>query len=210
MRNSNDLELEPQEGNPEYNEIAEPADRRTTGTFHFSFSELARDAAATGLAPRVQLEPVGEKLDYHDVARTTTEIRAARVETESRGTPTVLLVEDSDEFAAIVRETLRRIKVDVAHAHDGRMATEYLRKNVPELILLDLNLPDMTGWSILDHAKEEFEHVPQSERPRIIILTAYNDPANRLVGKLQDVYRFLVKTTTPLELQNIVREALAR
>jgi CheY-like chemotaxis protein len=52
--------------------------------------------------------------------------------------------------------------------------------------------------------------VPKADRPRIIILTAYNDPANRLVGKLQDVFRFLVKTTTPLELQKVVREALAR
>jgi CheY-like chemotaxis protein len=156
------------------------------------------------------LEPIGEKLDYHDVARTTTEIRAARADADVLVTPTVLLVEDSDEFAAIVRETLRRIKVDVAHAHDGRMATEYLRTNVPDVILLDLNLPDMTGWNILDQTKEKFEDVPKADRPRIIILTAYNDPANRLVGKLQDVFRFLVKTTTPLELQKVVREALAR
>lgn len=124
--------------------------------------------------------------------------------------PTVLLVEDSEEFAAIVRETLRRIKVDVAYARDGRMATEYLKENRPDLILLDLNLPDMTGWNILDHAKMAFENLPEHERPRIIVLTAYNDPANRLVGKLQEVYRFLVKTTTPIELQNVVKEALAR
>ena len=210
MWNSNDLDYEPQEGRPDPHQMDEPADRRITGSFRFSFSELARDAAATGLAPRVQLEPIGEKLDYHDVARSTTEIRAARVDTEALVSPTVLLVEDSDEFAAIVRETLRRIKVDVAHAQDGRMATEYLQTNVPDVILLDLNLPDMTGWNILDQTKEKFEDVPKADRPRIIILTAYNDPANRLVGKLQDVFRFLVKTTTPLELQKVVREALAR
>lgn len=210
MRNTNDLDCEPQEGNPDPHEMEEPTDRRVTGSFNFPFSELARDAASTGLAPRVQLESPGEKLDYHDVARTTTEIRASHDEEAPSAPPTVLLVEDSDEFAAIVRETLRRIKVDVAHAQDGRMAKEYLRTNVPDVILLDLNLPDMTGWNILDQAKLQFGDVPKAKQPRIIILTAYNDPANRLVGKLQDVFRFLVKTTTPLELQKVVREALAR
>jgi CheY-like chemotaxis protein len=209
MKDTDDPAFAPQDGR-DPNEVDEPADRRRTGSFKFSFSELARNAAATGLAPRVQLEPAGEKLEHHDVARSTTEVRAARVDMEVRGMPTVLLVEDSDEFAAIVRETLRRIKVDVTHARDGRMATEYLRTHLPDLILLDLNLPDMTGWNILDHAKQEFATVPEGQRPRIIVLTAYNDPANRLVGKLQEVYRFLVKTTTPIELQNVVREALVR
>ena len=209
MRETDDLDDVPQEGRPDGGETAEPADRRSTGSFApFRFPEMARDPGATGLMPRVKLEPSGEKLDHHDVARSTTEIRAARVDMEVRGMPTVLLVEDSEEFAAIVRETLRRIKVDVYYARDGRMATEYLRNNRPDLILLDLNLPDMTGWNILDHAKQEFEKYPEESRPRIIVLTAYNDPANRLVGKLQDVYRFLVKTTTPIELQNVVREAL--
>lgn len=210
MPTIDDLDQEPQEGRPDRNETAEPADRRRTGTFKFSASEHVRHAAATGMMPRVVIEPETEKVEHHDVARSTTEIRAARADTEVHAMPTVLLVEDSDEFASIVRETLRRIKVDVEHVRDGRMAREYLRTSMPDLILLDLNLPDMTGWNILDHAKEEFEHIDAGARPRIIVLTAYNDPANRLVGKLQDVYRFLVKTTTPNELQNIVRDALVR
>ena len=122
----------------------------------------------------------------------------------------VLLIEDSEEFATIVRETLRRIKIDVVHARDGNTGREMLLQYRPGVILLDINLPDMTGWNVLDLFKPEFETMNEDEIPRIIVLTAYNDAANRLVGKLQEVYRFLVKTTTPLELQQVVREALER
>ncbi len=122
----------------------------------------------------------------------------------------VLLIEDSEEFATIVRETLRRIQIDVVHARDGNTGRDMLLKYRPGVILLDINLPDMTGWNVLDLFKPEFETMSEDERPRIIVLTAYNDAANRLVGKLQEVYRFLVKTTTPLELQQVVREALER
>lgn len=120
----------------------------------------------------------------------------------------VLLIEDSDEFASIVRETLRRINVEVIHARDGHTGRQMLLDYRPSVILLDIGLPDMSGWNVLDWFKVEFEQIAVEERPRIIVLTAYNDAANRLVGKLQEVYRFLVKTTTPLELQQIVREAL--
>jgi len=122
----------------------------------------------------------------------------------------VLLVEDSEEFATIVRETLRRIKIDVVHARDGNTGLEMLVKHHPGVILLDINLPDMTGWNVLDLFKPVFEAMNEEDIPRVIVLTAYNDAANRLVGKLQEVYRFLVKTTTPLELQQVVREALER
>lgn len=122
----------------------------------------------------------------------------------------VLLVEDSDEFATIVRETLRRIQITVVHARDGQTALEMLKTHNPGVVLLDINLPDMTGWNVLDMFKPVFETMSDEERPRVIVLTAYNDAANRLVGKLQEVYRFLVKTTTPIELQQVVREALDR
>ncbi|MCU0476161.1 MAG: response regulator [Anaerolineae bacterium] len=120
----------------------------------------------------------------------------------------VLLIEDSEEFASIVRETLRRIHIEVLHARDGQTAHQMLTQYRPKVILLDINLPDMTGWNVIDLFKPEFEALPPEERPRIIVLTAYNDAANRLVGKLQEVHRFLVKTTTPQELQQVVREAL--
>ena len=85
--------------------------------------------------------------------------------------PTVLLVEDSEEFAAIVRETLRRIKVDVYYARDGRMATEYLRNNRPDLILLDLNLPDMSGTDILARVKGD----ERLRRAPVVVLTTTDD-----------------------------------
>ncbi|MBK9124981.1 MAG: response regulator [Chloroflexi bacterium] len=212
MTSSDNFDLDAQEGRPDREEQPDLAHERPSDPMPTpSVTELARDPSMTGLAPKVRLDDLPDRIEHHDVAFSTTEMRAVRSDQSvpAPGKPGVLLVEDSVEFAAIVRETLRRIKVDVFHAKDGRTATDYIRTNMPHLVLLDLNLPDMTGWSILEFIKSSYAGRPDNELPKVIVLTAYNDPANRLVGKLQEVFRFLVKTTTPLELQAVIREALA-
>lgn len=211
MTSSEHADLDGQEGRPDREQQPDQTHEHPGDPMHASSAtELARDPSMTGLAPKVRLDEP-DRAEHQDVAFSTTELRAARDEqaASTLNKPGVLLVEDSVEFAAIVRETLRRIKVDVFHAKDGRTATDYIRSNMPHLVLLDLNLPDMTGWSILEFIKSLYADRPESELPKVIVLTAYNDPANRLVGKLQEVFRFLVKTTTPLELQAVIREALA-
>lgn len=210
MTLSDNFDLDAQEGRPDREEQPDLAHKRSDDLIPTpSVKELARDPSMTGLAPKVRLDDLSDRIEHQDVAFSTTELRAVRSDQAAPNKPGVLLVEDSLEFAAIVRETLRRIKVDVFHAKDGRTATDYIRTHMPHLVLLDLNLPDMTGWSILEFIKSFYAERPESEEPKVIVLTAYNDPANRLVGKLQEVFRFLVKTTTPLELQAVIREALA-
>lgn len=118
---------------------------------------------------------------------------------------TVLIVEDTIEFARLTMLTLERIGVRTRHARDGREAVELAMEERPDLILLDLNLPGMSGWQALEKINE---HYGQNTIP-VIVTTAYSDGANRVVGKLQSVHKYMIKPFKPAELIAVVQSALA-
>lgn len=116
----------------------------------------------------------------------------------------VLIVEDTPEFARLTQLTLKRIGLSSHHAMDGENAVDYLQKHRPDLVLLDLNLPGMSGWQVLDQIIALY-----GERTiPVIVTTAYSDGANRVIGKLQNVYKYMIKPFQPRELILVVQQAL--
>ena len=61
----------------------------------------------------------------------------------------VLLVEDEDPLRSIIRSRLEREGVEVLEARDAAEAVETMARDTPDLMLLDINLPDKTGWDVL-------------------------------------------------------------
>ncbi len=116
-----------------------------------------------------------------------------------------LVVEDNDDIARLVQLMLRRMDIENAHAASGFAALALLEERLPDLLLLDINMPGMTGWQVLEAVKDRH---PEANFP-VIVLTALNDPTNRLIGKLQaQVFCYVTK---PFELDALalaVREAL--
>lgn len=123
----------------------------------------------------------------------------------SQLTYTVLIVEDTLELAEIMQVTLERINLRVFHASHGNKALELFETTQPDLVLLDIALPDTTGWKVLDTIREQQRG---GIGPKIIVITAYGDPANRLMGKLQGIHSYLIKPLTSDEIENTVRAAL--
>ena len=76
-------------------------------------------------------------------------------------------------------------------------------------MLLDIGLPDGPGWKVLDSIKQ-MQRGTATKMPAVIVITAYSDAANRLVGKLHGVFSYLVKPFTPSEVETLVRNALTR
>jgi DNA-binding response OmpR family regulator len=119
--------------------------------------------------------------------------------------PRVLIVEDTVELGEIIQATLERMEILAFCETHGTKALKRYDEVQPDLVILDIGLPDMTGWRVLDAIKES---KALFKRPAIIIITAYGDPANRLMGKLQGVDSYLIKPFTPTEVERIVQEVL--
>jgi two-component system, OmpR family, response regulator AdeR len=123
-----------------------------------------------------------------------------------REVPTVLIVEDTIELAEVIEATLERMGLETTHETHGNTAIAKFNELDPDIVLLDISLPDTTGWKILEVIKDRFEVTGQM--PVVIIITAFDDPANRLVGKLQGVYSYLIKPFTADEIERIVEGAI--
>ncbi len=116
---------------------------------------------------------------------------------------TVLIIEDSQELAEIIQFTLEDMNIKTHHESHGKRGLDAFQKIKPDLVLLDIGLPDMRGWKVLDELRSLEETTP-----RVIVITAFDDPANRLMGRLQGVADYLVKPFTPDEIEDKVSLAL--
>ena len=120
----------------------------------------------------------------------------------------VLIVEDTVELAEVIEATLENMGLEVITAAHGEIGLDKYRASKPEIILLDIGLPDMTGWKFLDAIKEMKAKNQIAAMPTIIVITAYDDAANRLVGKLQGIHSYLVKPFTPDFVEQLVTMAI--
>ncbi|TVR21625.1 MAG: response regulator [Anaerolineaceae bacterium] len=119
---------------------------------------------------------------------------------------TVLLVEDDEEVAALVKIVLRKIEVVVVHRNNAMDALSFLDQFTPDLILLDIGMPVMNGWQFLNEARKDHDNI--EDVVPVIVLTAFSDSTNRMESQLQGVKAFLSKPVTPSELREIVTRTL--
>ncbi len=88
----------------------------------------------------------------------------------------ILLVEDNELNRDMLIRRLSRAGLDVVAAGDGQEALEVMHREQPAVVLMDMNLPVMDGWTACRHAREDdaIKHIP------IIALTAHASDADRL------------------------------
>jgi CheY-like chemotaxis protein len=118
---------------------------------------------------------------------------------------TVLVIEDTVEVGELIRLTLERMNLRVFHETHGHQALDVWHAVHPDLVLLDVALPDMTGWDVLETMREQQRG---SSGPIVLVITAYHDLANRLMGKLQGVRAYLRKPLSSEEIEKAVAQAL--
>ncbi|MEP7290879.1 MAG: response regulator [Chloroflexota bacterium] len=202
------------EGSPKSHEANEPASpRQTTPMPPVRPTFLTPPVAETGMFPMLVLSEGAENRDTQDASRTTDETRPASqalpsATVSTAGQLTALIVEDTLELAEILQVTLQRMKIITAHESHVERAVARYHDMTPNLVLLDIGLPDGPGWKVLDLIKES-QRGSAAQMPVVIVITAYGDAANRLVGKLHGVYSYLVKPFTPSEVEGVVRSALS-
>lgn len=114
----------------------------------------------------------------------------------------VLAVDDDPGSARLVRAILEPDGFDVASAASGKAGLDAARRGEPELVILDLHLPDANGVDILERLREA-----DSSRP-VIMLTAHADLKTAVRATRLGAFDYLTKPIDPEELLLVVRRAL--
>lgn len=83
----------------------------------------------------------------------------------------VLVADDDQSIRQLVTTIVRREGYDVDSAADGEEAIELLRRHEYSVLLLDLMMPRLDGFGVIDHLKAH----PQSFKPVVLVITAYAD-----------------------------------
>ena len=88
----------------------------------------------------------------------------------------ILLVEDNELNRDMLIRRLKRVGLDVIWAGDGQQALDLMLSELPSVVLMDMNLPVLDGWSACRRARadEKIKHIP------LIALTAHAMEADRL------------------------------
>ncbi len=117
----------------------------------------------------------------------------------------VLVIDDEPDIVEVVSLTftLRWPEAELIHAATGTQGIEYVRRDAPEIVMLDIGLPDMDGFAVCEQIRR-FSDVP------IIMLTARHDEVDKVRGLELGADDYITKPFSHLELLARARAVLRR
>ncbi|MBM3143612.1 MAG: response regulator transcription factor [Chloroflexi bacterium] len=115
----------------------------------------------------------------------------------------ILVVDDEKRMVRFIRLNLEQDGFQVVPAYSGKEAIEHVRSSLPNLVLLDVMLPDIDGFQVLRKVRE-FSSVP------VIMLTAKGEEDDRVRGLEWGADDYITKPFSPRELVSRVRAVLRR
>jgi two-component system alkaline phosphatase synthesis response regulator PhoP len=118
----------------------------------------------------------------------------------------ILVVDDDKEIVRLVRAYLEQDGYQVLVAYDGGTALHILRRELPDLMILDLMLPDYDGWQVTRIVRGD----PTLQATPIIMLTARVEDQDKIVGLEIGADDYVTKPFNPREVVARVRAVLRR
>lgn len=115
----------------------------------------------------------------------------------------VVSVEDDAALFNLISVSLKPLPIELHHANNGTEALELIPRIQADLIILDINLPDIHGWDVLKRLL-----AMQQTFKGVIVLTAHTGPTHRVIAHLQEVTAYIPKPFNPLELRRTVSDTL--
>ncbi|MBN1668083.1 MAG: response regulator [Anaerolineales bacterium] len=119
---------------------------------------------------------------------------------------TIVYIEDEPEMIDLVKLILTRKGYQVIGAAGGREGLDVVRERIPDLVLLDLMMPDIEGWDVYQQmrADEATRHIP------VIVLTAKAQNIDKVLGlHIAKVNDYISKPFSPQELVTSIEKVLA-
>jgi len=120
--------------------------------------------------------------------------------------PVFKVVDDDKKIVRLVRSYLEQAKFEVLTAYDGETALHTIRRDRPDLVVLDLMLPDRDGWDITRFIRSD----KQLAALPIIMLTARVDDTDKIIGLELGADDYVTKPFNPREVVARVRAQLRR
>ena len=124
-----------------------------------------------------------------------------------KNTQLILCIEDEQEMIDLIRLILNRRGFDVRGANGGKEGLDAIRKDHPDLVLLDLMMPEMDGWEVYQQMKadETTRNIP------VIVVTAKAQSIDKVLGlHIAKVDDYIAKPFSPQELLTSVDNVLDR
>ncbi len=119
----------------------------------------------------------------------------------------LLMIEDDERLAGMVADYLAASGYEVSHAPDAHSGLTRLEHTLPELVILDLMLPDMDGLQVCQRIRS----LPGAAgQVPVLMLTAKGDPMDRIIGLEMGADDYLPKPFEPRELLARIRAILRR
>ena len=120
------------------------------------------------------------------------------------GIPTVLIVDDNEDHLDLLEETLAGNEFQVVRTRSGPDAMSLLMSRHIDLVLLDIMMPDMNGFAVLEMVR----FIPRLVNTAVIVQTAHGEPYNVGRAKELGVKGVLTKPISPAKLLEEVRTCL--
>jgi len=117
---------------------------------------------------------------------------------------TIMTVDDSASIRQMVSFTLKQAGYDVVEAVDGEDAMKKLRASGVNMLVTDLNMPNMDGIELIRQVRQE----PRYKFMPIIMLTTESQTAKKQEGKAAGATGWIVKPFKPEQLLAVVRKVL--
>lgn len=119
----------------------------------------------------------------------------------------VIYIEDEPEMIDLVTLILNRKGFTVKGANGGREGLDLIKKELPDLVLLDLMMPDVDGWDVYQQMKAE----EKTRKIPVIVITAKAQSIDKVLGlHIAKVEAYISKPFTPQELIDSVDKIFSK
>jgi DNA-binding response OmpR family regulator len=117
----------------------------------------------------------------------------------------VMIVDDETEVVRLLEVILTRAGYSVAKAYNGKECLSLLTRENPDVILLDIMMPGMSGLEVMESLRGIYGTM---SIPPVIFLTAKGSMESMIEGLQAGAYKYLIKPTSREKLIEIVKSAL--
>lgn len=167
-----------------------------------------RPTAARNLPPRGRTRPLPAELRRrkHEHARREASTHGSTPHRPALGGRRVLIVDDESPIRLICRINLTASGWLCDEAEDGEQALEHVRQDRPDIVLLDVMMPRIDGWTVA----EELAADPATRDVPVVFMTARGELRDRERAYAAGAVGYVTKPLDPLALPGLIEETLER